>query len=579
MLNKINYIFDKRQKKNLVILFFLIVIGALFEMLGVSSILPIVNLIMEPELVENNELFRKAGTFLGISSVRQLILFFAVGLIAVYIAKNLYLIFMYNLQYRFTYNNQKRVAKQLMECYMYQDYEYHLEHSSAELMRNINTDVVQFFLTVQFVLQLLTELLTCTALIIFLAVRDCFTTMCIVGIILVFMCLFYTVLRKSVVALGVQSRKLSAKLNQYMLQAFEGIKETKVLNKERFFIEQYEKTYEEYSNIVRRQSLMGAVPKPIIESVCICGLLSVLSVRICLGGELSSFIPMLSVFAVSAFRMLPSFNRVTSYMNNIMYYKASVDAVYYDLKEAEEFVQKSRIKRNESIKLELKDAIQINQIAFAYPGGGRNVLNGVTLTISKNQSVALIGQSGAGKTTLADIILGILKPSAGEILVDSSDIFGCLDAWHNILGYIPQNIYLMDDTIANNIAYGNGKIDEKRLWEAVKGAQLEAFINSLPERENTTVGEQGVRLSGGQKQRIGIARALYRNPSVLVLDEATSALDNETEKAVMESISGLKGRKTIIIIAHRLSTIRNCDKIYEVIDGTVIMRKKEDVFQ
>lgn len=582
MWNKLWYIFNRRQKRNMVILLFLIITGAFFEMLGVSAILPLVNLIMQPEILEKNEIFQNLGKLLGLTSFNQFVILLSALLILVYIVKNVYLIFMCSFQYRFTFNNQRRMAKRLMECYMNQDYAYHLDKSSAELMRNINVDVVQFFYVVLYALLLLTEIITCTALTCFLAMQDFLTTICIMAIILVFLCIFYYFFKKHTTSLGIQNRQISEKLNKYILQAFEGIKETKVFNKEKFFVDQYDVSYEKYSKVLRQQSLFGAIPKPIIESACICGLLSVLSVRICLGGDLDTFVPTLSVYAVAAFRMLPSFNRITSYMNTIMYHKASVDAVYNDLKEAEELLKKLDIKTN--TKLDnildggLKDGIQIQCVSFRYPGTEKNVLNEVSLTIPRDCSVALIGQSGAGKTTLADIILGLLKPQSGRVIVDGYDIQEHMESWHNILGYIPQSIYLIDDTIANNIAYGSENVDMDRVNRAIQEAQLEEFVISLPKGVETIVGERGVRLSGGQRQRIGIARALYCNPSVLVLDEATSALDNDTENAVMEAINNLQGKKTLIIIAHRLTTIKNCDKIYEVKDGTVLSRQKKDVF-
>lgn len=578
MWHKINYIFNRRQKRNILILFILIVIGSGLELLGVSAILPLVNLVTNPELIETTPWLRGIGVRFGLSSINDYIITMAVILIFIYIIKNIYLIIMYDLQYRFTYNNQRRIAVRLMKSYMSQGYLFHLSKSSAELMRNINVDVLQFFTTVLNILQLATEFLTCIALACFLAFQDFVTTMLIMLIISIFLCIFYIIFKNYSFKLGKRNRKVSAKLNQSMLQAFEGIKETKVFNKEVYFTQQYDNAYMEYSNVIRKQNLMGIIPKPIIESVSICGLLSVLAVRICLEGNAESFVPMLSVFAVSAFRMLPSFNRITSYMNSIQFNKASVDAVYEDLREIEKLLEEYEKDQEDFLAIQLKRDLKLTDVTFSYPDTDKPVLNRINFTIPCDSTVALIGASGAGKSTLADIIMGLLPPQSGTVRADDIDVYQHMHAWHKVLGYIPQTIYLIDDTIARNIAYGDTDVDEKRLRQAVKEAQLEGFISQLPDGIDTVVGERGVRLSGGQRQRIGIARALYRNPSILILDEATSALDNDTEAAVMEAINSLQGKKTMLIIAHRLTTIRDCDLIYEVKDGGVQLRTKEEVF-
>lgn len=577
MWNKINFIFDKKQKRNLLILFFMIVLGSILELLGVSAVLPLVKLVSSPEIITENEYFLKVGELLNLTSVKSYIMIMALLMIFVYVIKNLYLLFMYDVQYRFTYNNQRRIATKLMKSYMSQEYLYHLSNSSAKLMRNINIDVPQFFSTVLNLLQLMTELLTCSALVIFLAVQDFFTTLSLTVIIFAFLFVFYVIYKSKSFRLGQQNREYSAKLNQCMLQSFHGIKENKIFNKEQYFLNQYDQSYEIYSSTARKQNLLGIIPKPIIESVCICGLLSVLTIRISIGGNMESFIPMLSVFAVAAFRMLPSFNRITSYMNTIQFNKPSVDAVYEDLKEIEVLLEKYNADQKSSLKIQLSNELKINDISFQYPETDKRILDHVTFNIPKFSSVALIGTSGAGKTTLADIIMGLLPPQTGEIMVDDINIYQNLHAWHKVLGYIPQTIYLLDDTIVSNIAYGEAIIDEERLWMAIKEAQLEDFIDQLPNGVETMVGERGVRLSGGQRQRIGIARALYRNPSILILDEATSALDNETETAVMDAIHRLQGKKTLLIIAHRLTTIRNCNIIYEVKDGKVLLKNKSDI--
>ena len=326
--------------------------------------------------------------------------------------------------------------------------------------------------------------------------------------------------------------------------------------------------------------MLTFVPRPVMETVCICGLLLAVILKLTIdSSNIASFIPTLSVFAIAAFRMLPSFNRITGYLGGIMFSKPSIDAIYQDLKEVEQLLkQRESIEKTDESVL-LTKSIKMEQVSFKYPESEKWILKQASLEIKRNSSVAFVGASGAGKTTAADIILGLLEPQEGQILVDNTDIRTNMAAWHEKIGYIPQTIYLMDDTIKANIAFGVdvSKVDEERIHTVLKEAQLDEFIAQLPDGIYTEIGDRGVKLSGGQRQRIGIARALYRNPEVLVLDEATSALDNDTEKEVMEAIDSLHGTRTLIVIAHRLSTIKSCDEIYEVGNGKFQLKSKQEV--
>lgn len=581
MLRKINYIFNRRQKRNLTILFVLIFIGGFLELLGVSLIMPLVTVIMNPNIMESNKWARMVCRYLSISSQTTFVLIILLALIGVYIIKNLYLIMMYNFQYSFTYNNQRRLARQLMVCYMNQGYSFHLSRNTSELQHNITVDVNQFYLTVLNCIQLLSEVITCAFLIIYLMTKDWMTTIGVALVITIFILIFYGWFHKTVTRLGIRYREENAQVLKWIQQAFGGIKEIKVMNREQYFLDHYDSCYQKAAVMQKKQGLMQIIPKPILESISICSLLMVLVVQIILGTDVSQFIPVLSVFAIAAFRMLPAFNRITAHMSSIMFTKASVHAIYEDLKVVENLSHTASERNGNSKELQLKNCLSIKNVSFKYPNTECYVLDQINLEISAYKSVALIGPSGAGKTTFADVILGILQPEEGKITADETDVFEHLHSWHNILGYIPQFIYLMDDTIRNNVTFGlpEEKINEEQVWQALREAQLETFVKGLEQGLDTIIGEGGVRLSGGQRQRIGIARALYNNPQVLILDEATSALDNDTEAAVMEAIESLQGRKTLIIIAHRLSTIQNCDLIYEVNHGKVTLKKKEDVLK
>lgn len=580
MLKKISYVLDRKQKIKLGILLVIILIGAFVELLGVSAVMPLINVATEPAQIGGKWYLVLISQYTGITDANQMLVFLAAVLIVIYILKNFYVTAMYSLQYRFIFNNQQRLSVRMMKSYMQQDYLFHVSKNVAEFQRNITSDVNGFFTVVLNALQFLAEFSVSVVLIVYLLVRDWVSTLAVASLLLLFMGLFTIFFRKVLVKIGEESRQANVLVSKWLFQAFSGIKEIKVANKESFFAANYDKNYKDYARVQRQQSILTYLPKPVIETVCICSLMIAMIIKIAvMKSDIASFVTTLSVFAVAAFRMLPSFNKITGYISGMMFNKPAIDAVYKDLKEIEQLMAGRADMEGDPLKADFKDAIGLNGVSFHYPGSDKWILKSVSVQIIKDTSVALIGASGAGKTTAVDLMLGILNPQEGTITIDGTDIKKCMASWHEKVGYIPQMIYLMDDNIRANIAFGvpREEIDETAIERALQEAQLDAFVHSLPDGLDTMIGDRGVKLSGGQRQRIGIARALYRNPSVLILDEATSALDNETEKEVMEAIDGLHGTRTLIIIAHRLSTIRGCDKIYEVGNGGIVERAKEEV--
>lgn len=574
VIKKLNYILSRKQKWELVWMVVLITIGSGLELLGVSAVLPVMNSTLSPDVLLSNRYGAWIYTHLRMTSPIQFVLFLIIVLILIYIVKNAYLIFMYREQYKFVYTNLKELSDRMMDCYLHQSYLFHVEKTSAELLRNINVDATNFYGVIQGCIQLTTELMVCAVLIIYLFLQDKSITLGIIFLMLILLFFIMKIYKKQLSRLGVRSRYYFAEVNKWVQQGFGGIKEIKVLNKEDFFYDEFDQAYDGHAKTEYSYHTLMSVPKPVTEVLCIGGMLGIVAIKIARGTDLTYFIPILSVFVVAAVRMMPSFNRITEYLGNIMYQKASVDAVYQDLKEIEKLNRRGE-EQLQAKQMCFREAIRIQDITFAYPNSGTEVLRHLSLTIRKNTSVAFIGPSGAGKTTLADLILGILQPTKGTILLDDQDINQNIKSWHKMIGYIPQNIYLLDDTVERNITFGipDDQIDRKRLEYAIDRAQLRATIDNLKDGLQTQIGEGGIRLSGGQRQRIGIARALYNEPEILILDEATSALDNETERAVMESIDSLHGEMTLIIIAHRLSTIKNCDEIYEINNGKA--RKKD----
>lgn len=570
MIKQFRYIFNRKQKAGLLLLLIAIIVGTFLELAGVTAIMPFIDVVMNPETIDRKWYLKIPYESLNFQNTTVFIIFVAVVLIAVYILKNVYLCFMYYAQYRFTYDNRRKVATRMLNANLKQPYSYHRIHPSSELMRNISTDTERMFDCVLSILQLFTEGCVCVVLVVYLFIMDKSITIGVGAILSLFLLVFYRGFKKYLNHVGNENRKYAARITQWLQQSFGGIKEAKILEREDYFLNQFDYNYKKSASYDRKYRFLQVAPRPIMEMVFVAAILAVIIVKLLNGTQSAYFVSTLSVFAIAAFRLMPSMNRITNYMSVLMFTKGSVEKVYHDLQEVER-LEKNKPVETADVSLELKKEIQIRNLSFRYPDASENVLENISFTIPKNRSIAFIGPSGAGKTTLADIILGVLEPTAGQICVDGIDIQNCMSAWHKNIGYIPQSIYLMDASIRENVAFGipEEQIDETCLRRALEEAQLKEFVDSLPEGLDTVIGESGVRLSGGQRQRIGIARALYNDPDVLVLDEATSALDNETEKAVMDAIDRLAGNKTLIIIAHRLTTITNCDVIYEVKDRQI----------
>ena len=576
MVKHLLYIFNRNEKIKIVFLFFAATVGSILECIGVGIFIPFVTLIMDENVLETNEYMNRAYHLMGFHSQQAFLIFLTSVIIFIFIFKNIYMIAQKYMIYKFSYNTQRKISTELLKAYMSEPYTFFLNKNAAVLQRSMQEDATLFTTGILHFLELVIEITTCIALGCYLFYVSKSITVIVIGLLVVCIGLFMVISKKYTKNIATNNQVYKAKLYQWMNQAIGGIKEVKVLNREDFFIESYEDYYCKYARGLKNSRLIAVMPKYIVEMMCMSGLLIAIIVKMMYGQkEIMDFIPQLAAFAVAAFRLMPSVGRISEHVTNILYSAPSIELVYHDLKQVEELPPETA---ESDMEWKLDKEIVIHNVCYRYPDVQEDVIHNAGFTIQKGQTVAFIGESGAGKTTMADIILGLLSPQYGKIKADQMNVFEHINTWHREIGYIPQTIYLSDDSIRNNVAFGirESEINDEQVIEAIRRSQLFDFVDSLPNGLDTFVGDRGVRLSGGQRQRIGIARALYHDPEILVLDEATSALDNDTEAAVMEAIENLHGEKTMIIIAHRLTTIQNADVVYEVANGKVIEKKKQE---
>lgn len=587
MWNQLRYIMTEKQKRQSAAIFILIIGGALFETLGVSAILPFIQSIMEPEELVNKRYIAVVVKTLNLKDTYSIVYLCGVFISLVYVIKNVYLFVSSRIQSKFRWRFQKNLSTKMLASYMKRPYVYFLDINSAEIIRTLSTDVFGVLEILQNGFRFFSEFFTVVLIGIFTISVD--AVMALQILLIAGLCFFSITFffKNRLSKIGAKQRDANVERTKCAYQAVNGYKEVQVMQRADCFVEAYEEAYEGQRKLEVSFETISALPERLIETVCIIGLILVVCLRLASGVAVEEFVPKLSVFAVAAFRILPSVSRMTGYLNNVVYYRPTAEAVSDELHAVEEYRQiidrqiNKEVEEQSDEEYSFRDKVEVKNIRWKYPRSDKYVLQDVSITIEKGDSVALIGASGAGKTTLADVILGLLHPEGGAVSVDGIGIETIPRKWSRLIGYVPQVVFLVDDTIRNNIAFGlrQEEINDEMVWSALEQAQLKEFVQGLPNGLNTIVGERGVKFSGGQRQRIAIARALYYNPDILVLDEATSALDNETESAVMESIEALQGHKTLIIVAHRLTTIRKCNKIYEITDGHAILREKEEVLK
>ncbi len=577
LLAKINYIFDKKQKGQLVVLAVLILIGGVFETLGVSMMVPVASTIIVPDtlnkFIEEHEMLKALVSMLGLNSDIKLACALLVLVIVLFVIKNSYLLFLIHRQNTFVARARNDMISRVMREFLNRPYEDYLGADIPTVFRITDSDIPRVFSLILALLSLSTELVVSFCLGVVLLFVNWQMTLLMVVVLLIMTAINTKVLKPRLNDIGRRNQETQSRIAKWRIQAIYGLKDVKVLNRQDFFIRNYYESGSVGANIARDYAVLNSVPRLMIETVFIASVFLFILIYLLNGGDATLLIPQLTAFGVAAVRIMPSANRINTYITEIAYNQYSLDYVYENLTESMKTDKAMRAERAAIAgpELHLSKEIELRNITFAYPDAHTNIFTDANMLIPKGKSVGIMGASGAGKSTIVDILLGLLHAKSGEILCDGSNIFSNYDSWLAQIGYIPQTIYMVDESIRENIAFGidADQIDENRIWEVMEEAQLADFVRTLPEGLDTKIGDRGVRLSGGQRQRIGIARALYHNPEILVFDEATSALDNETEAAVMEAVNSFHGKKTMVIIAHRLNTIANCDIVYEVRDEKI----------
>ena len=576
ILKKMNVLLDGKQKVKMGGIVVLMIIGAILEACSIGLVIPVITTLLDPEAVKGEGYLGNVYRFLGLESTSQFTIVMLVAIIAAFVLKNIFLYFQNVVQLRFVYTNQFSTSRRMMINFMERPYEYYLNADTSVIQRSITSDVNNMYGLILSSLQLVSEMIMFVVLVIVLMTQDplmIFTiALLLVAVLLIIKCILKPIMIKA----GEDNQEYYSGLYKWIDQSVMGIKEIKIANKENYFINEYSKCGAGYVDAVQKYNIYNATPRLLIETVCIAGLVLYLIIQIASGKEVTAMITQIGVFAVAAMRLLPSANRINNYLTSISYFEPFFMGVSDNLQEeindrSVNYSAQAYEARKEICKLPVREKIELKGIVYKYPNTEVLIFDHADMVIPVGCSVGVVGTSGAGKTTIIDVLLGLLTIQEGRILADGVEVREHYEEWLKNIGYIPQTIFMIDASIRKNVAFGvpDEEIDDNKVWEALKEAQLDEFVRGLPEGLDTGIGERGIRLSGGQRQRIGIARALFEDPEVLVLDEATSALDNETEAAIMDSINRLHGRKTLVIIAHRLQTIGKCDMVFRVEKGRI----------
>ncbi|PPR41489.1 MAG: Lipid A export ATP-binding/permease protein MsbA [Alphaproteobacteria bacterium MarineAlpha5_Bin12] len=572
VIKKLWNILEDSDKKKCLYLFFLTIISMFLEILGIGLVIPAITILITDDITSQYPQVIPILNYFDNPTHFQIVIFGMSTLLCVYLIKNVFIAYFYWYQSKYTYGIQVSVSQRLYQDYIRQPYLFHLRRNSAQLIRNIQEEVSQLQGAIQFILTLVIEFLIFGGIVVLLIYVEPVGAI-IAGITIGLVIWAFNIRTKKYFKIwGKEIQYHSGQAKQHLMQGLAGVKELKLSGKEKNFFSLY---FENQSITANKQILFNvsnSLPRLLFEFLALVGLTIIVIIMFSLNSELDVIISTLALFGMAAFRLMPSTNRIVSSFQALWYTTASIEKISQELsllKKNLDDLENNKIEN--TIKFKKESVLKVNKVDFSYPLTSKQTLSKISFIINQGETIGFVGQSGSGKTTLIDLILGLLEPDSGSISVNNVNINDFKRNWQSQIGYVPQTIYLTDDTLKNNIAFGikNKEINDNNLENSIYLSELTEMIKNLPDGLNTEVGERGVRLSGGQRQRIGIARALYHNPEILVLDEATSSLDTDTESSIVDSLKEIKGKKTILIIAHRQSTVKYCDRLIRIKDGKI----------
>jgi ATP-binding cassette subfamily C protein len=551
-------------------------LGAMFEAVSIGLLVPFVAVLKEPDLVLGIPAAVSLLSFLNIREPQAVVIAIGLGLIGVFVVKSGYLVLLYRWLFHYVFDKQVRLARQLMTGYLSVGYTFHLQRNSAEIIRTTTETLDRF--TTGFLVSLLIvlgEVLVVAALIVLLMLMEPLATCGAIVVLGIPTGLIYRSIQRRLAVAGRLAQQSVASMIQWTEQAISGIKETLLMGRASFFIDRHGYHARRFADSHRSSMLLSNTPRLVIDTLAVTAMVAIVLIIIARGQSPQSILPVLGMFAVAAIRLMPSVTRIANGLASLRFHQAAAEVLYNELRAtaADRTGAASAVGgRYRRPPLPFDRSILLEHLSYHYPSMPQPAIDDVSLEIPRGHWVGFIGPTGAGKTTLIDLMLGLFVPTSGRILVDSRDLQDDVSGWQRIIGYVPQDVYLMDETIRRNVAFGlpDQEIVDERVWKALRAAQVDGLVRSLPGGLDAMVGERGDRLSGGERQRLGIARALYHDPQVLVVDEGTANLDHETEAAIVRTLAGLRGEKTIIVVAHRLPLVRDCDRVYLLNQGRVL---------